>query len=128
MYAVADSGDRHHRACRSLLEDYTGALVVPTLVVGEVGYLIGSRLGPDIEARFLAGVAGGDVKIEKVSDGDWNRIAELAAQYRDLPLGTVDASVVAAAERLGATTIATLDRRDFSVIRPTHVDAFELVP
>ncbi|MGH9082315.1 MAG: hypothetical protein ACRDWN_03120 [Acidimicrobiales bacterium] len=41
-------------------------------------------------------------------------MAELTARYRDLPLGTVDASVVTAAERLKITEIATLDRRRFS--------------
>ena len=43
-----------------------------------------------------------------------------------LTLGTVDASVVAAAERLGITAVATTDRRHFSVVRPSHVAAFEL--
>lgn len=56
------------------------------------------------------------------------RIAELVARYRDLPLGTIDASVVATAERLGITEIATVDRRHFSVVRPKHVDAFTLIP
>lgn len=46
----------------------------------------------------------------------------------DLPLDLIDASLVAVAERLGLTTIATLDHRDFRVVRPTHCDAFELVP
>ena len=32
------------------------------------------------------------------------------------------------AERLRLTTIATTDRRHFSTIRPTHVEAFELLP
>lgn len=59
---------------------------------------------------------------------DWLRIAELVARYRDLPLGTVDAPVVAAAERLGGTKIATVDRQHFSVVRPAHVAAFTLLP
>ena len=46
------------------------------------------------------------------------RIGELVARYADLPLGTVNATVVAAAERLGVTAIATTDRRHFSVVRP----------
>jgi predicted nucleic acid-binding protein len=50
------------------------------------------------------------------------------AKYADLPLGTVDASVVAAAERLDLRTIATFDRRHFGVVRPRHLDSFELVP
>ena len=48
--------------------------------------------------------------------------------YADLGLGLVDASVVAIAERLGATTIATLNHRDFMVVRPRHIVAFELLP
>lgn len=43
-------------------------------------------------------------------------------------LGTVDASVVAVAERLGITTIATLIHRGFAVVRPAHTTAFELLP
>lgn len=50
------------------------------------------------------------------------RIAKLVAQYRDLPLGTADASVIAAAERLGISDIATLDRRHFTVVRSTLGD------
>ncbi len=48
--------------------------------------------------------------------------------YADFPLGLVDASVIAVAERLGAADIATLDRRHFSVVRPAHVPAFRLLP
>lgn len=45
-----------------------------------------------------------------------------------LPLGVVDASVIALAERHGADTIATLDRRRFGTVKPRHADAFALVP
>jgi predicted nucleic acid-binding protein len=48
---------------------------------------------------------------------------------RGLGLGLVDASVVTVAENLGARQLATLNRRDFSVVRPRHVDGgFELIP
>ena len=55
-------------------------------------------------------------------------MAELIESYADLGIGTVDASVIATAERLGAVTIATLDLRHFTVVRPRHLDAFQLVP
>lgn len=55
-------------------------------------------------------------------------MAELIETYADLRLGTVDASVIATAERLGAPKVATLDRRHFTVVRPGHVESFELVP
>jgi hypothetical protein len=41
--------------------------------------------------------------VEQPDAADLERIAELAARYADLPLGAVDASVVAVAERLGVT-------------------------
>jgi predicted nucleic acid-binding protein len=55
-------------------------------------------------------------------------VAELIETSADLRLGTVDASVIATAERLGATMVATLDLRHFTVVRPRHVGTFELVP
>lgn len=85
-------------------------------------YLIGTRLGADAEVRFLGDLAAGNLLTEHVHAGDWMRIAELVAQYRDLPLGTADASVIAAAERLGISDIATLDRRRFTVVRSTVGD------
>lgn len=99
---------------------------MPVLVIAEVVYLIAERLGTLAEARFLSDVASGEFVVEPVHAADWERIAELVARYRDMRLGTVDASVIAAAERLGITTIATLDRRHFSVVRPRHVEAFTL--
>ena len=87
-----------------------------------------SRLHPEVELRFLTELMLGNLIVEQVHASDWSRIAELVERYADLPLGTVDASVVAAAERLGATSIATLDRRHFSVVRPKHVESFELLP
>ncbi len=91
-------------------------------------YLLGTRLGVESEVRFLGDLADGAFHVEPVAAADWIRIAELVARYRNLPLGTVDASVTATAERLGIREIATLDRRHFSVVRPNHVDAFTLVP
>lgn len=111
-----------------MLRDYPEPLLAPTLVITEVVYLIGSRLGPEAEVRFLGDLASGDIGVEPVAASDWIRIAELVHQYQDLPLGSVDASVVAAAERLGEHTIATLDRRHFSIVRPASGNAFSLLP
>jgi predicted nucleic acid-binding protein len=90
------------------------------LVITEVTYLIGTRLGVAAEVRFLGDFAAGNLIPEPVAAADWIRIAELVARYEDLPLGTVDASVVAAAERRSVTSVATLDRRHFSVVQSTR--------
>lgn len=110
------------------MTEHPGPLLVPVLCFAETVHLAQTRLGTPVELRFVADVAAGSLFIEQLEPADVERSAVLVATYRDLPLGTVDASVVAAAERLGITQIATLDRRHFGVVRPAHVDAFELLP
>jgi predicted nucleic acid-binding protein len=128
LYAYVDPDDRHHVSCLELLETHPGPLIVPQVVIAEVAHFIGTRLGAAAEVRFLADLAAGSFRTEAVLPTDWPRIAELVSRYRDLPLGTVDASVVATAERLDIVAVATLDRRQFSVVRPAHVAAFDLLP
>jgi len=55
-------------------------------------------------------------------------MAELAETYADFPLGGTDASVIALAERLGASVVITLDRRHFAAVVARHMPAFELLP
>lgn len=96
--------------------------------MAEAGWLIDRQLGPTAEAGFYRSVVTGDITVEEIRPADWQRIAELVETYADLGLGGVDASVVAMAERLGVTEVATLDLRHFRVVRPRHVDAFTLLP
>ena len=128
LYAYIDADDAHHRECLAWLERHPGPLAVPVLVITEVAYLISTRLGTEAEVRFLGDLASRCFVTIPLEPDDWLRIAELVARYRDLPLGTVDASIVATAERHGITAIATLDRRHFGVVRPAHTTAFALLP
>jgi uncharacterized protein len=111
-----------------LVQTHPGPLIIPQLVITEVVHFIGTRLDARAEVRFIADLSAGGYLVEPVLPSDWIRIAELVWRYRDLPLGTVDASVVATAERLGIVEVATLDRRHFSIVRPAHVAAFDLLP
>jgi predicted nucleic acid-binding protein len=77
---------------------------------------------------LLASVLDGTVTVVDLEWVDYARVRQLVAQYADLGLSFVDASVVAVAERLRETTIATLDHRHFSVVKPVHCESFELVP
>lgn len=128
LYAYIDVDDEHHDSCAALLSSHRGPLVVPQLVVAEVAHLVGRRLDTRAEMLFLADLIDGAFLTEPVRPADWPRIAHLVAQYRDFPLGTVDASVVSCAERLGVPAVATTDHRHFSVVRPAHVEAFTLLP
>lgn len=126
LYAVVDADDADHEACLTYFQDSQLRLIIPTMVVAEATYLVGSRLGPELEADFLQGLCEFDV----VGPGpdDWARISELARQYADFPLGGTDSAVIALAESLDVRTVLTLDRRHFNAVRPAHVPAFELVP
>lgn len=128
LYAYVDSDDEHHQRCATFLAEYPGTLIVPQLVVTEVAYLLASRLGTHAELLFLADLTSGAFSTEPVQPTDWVRIIELVARYRDFPIGTVDASVIACAERLGVTEVATVDHRHFRPVRPSHTDAFTLLP
>jgi hypothetical protein len=126
--AAADRHDPDHAACRDLIEQHPGPLVTTAMVVAETGWLIDRQVGPATEAAFYRGIATGTITVGALTAGDWARIAELVDAYADLPLGGTDASLVAIAERLGTIQIGTLDHRHFRVVRPRHVDAFELLP
>lgn len=128
LVATADSADPDHQECRSLLEDAEEGLVTTAMVIAEAAYLIGSRLGAAAEAKLYDSILDGDLRIEDLTMPDWTRIRELVITCADLGRGGTDASVIAVAERLQITRVATLDHRHFRVVRPRHVDAFELVP
>jgi hypothetical protein len=101
-------------------------LVVPTLVVAETTYFIGTRLGARAEAAFLRSLR--ELDVEAPAPDDWTRIAALVERYAALPLGGTDASVIALAERLDTELVITLDRRDFGAVRPRHCRALRLLP
>ncbi len=128
LVAAAASRDRNHERCVALLSQAPRPLIVPTLVVTEVAYLLADRIGRPAEQAFARALRDGELIAEPVEPVDWARIDELLTEYADLGLGIVDASVVAGCERLGATTLATLDHRHFSVVRPRHCNALTLLP
>jgi predicted nucleic acid-binding protein len=101
---------------------------VPSPVLGEIGYLLQLRVGPQAEVTFLRSSGGEEFKVAGLQGTGTGRPAELMETYIDLPPGIAGAAVAAIAERLGLTGIATPDHRHFTVIRPRHMQAFTLLP
>lgn len=128
--AALDDDDRHHEC----VELFTGLhlagwrLLVPGTVVAEVGYLLARNAGAHVESLFLQALADGDFKPVDLQSRDYRRAAELVQIYADLPLGTTDATVIALTERLDVDEVATLDRRHFTVVRPSHTASLTLLP
>jgi predicted nucleic acid-binding protein len=128
LLAALDGADRDHEACAALLTAAKEDLLVPSLVLAELDYWCHERLGADAWLSFLEDLVDGAYRVEHPAPADLERCHELQTQYRDLRLGVVDASVIAALERLGESKVATLDHRHFAVVRPAHVEALQIVP
>lgn len=129
LIALADADDGDHERCVELFQATTARLIVPSTIVAEVCYMLGSRCGAIVEAAFLDSLADDEMfEVVTPNHSDYRRMADLVRQYADFPLGGADAAVVALAERLQAVEVATLDHRHFAVVRPRHCQAFSLLP
>lgn len=128
LYALMDRSDRWHNRVVAWWDAQPRSVVVPVTVLPEVSYLLQTRIGPAAEAAFIGAVASGELQTEPLEAEDVSRAHLLMQEYADLPLGFVDATVVAIAERLGAREILTTDRRHFGVVRPKHMSSLVLLP
>ena len=111
-----------------MLADHAHELAATTLVIAETAWLLLDRAGPAAQARFVTLITSGRLEPIELTTIDWLRALDLITTYADLALDIIDASTVAVAERLGHTTIATLDHRDFATVKPAHTNAFHLIP
>lgn len=126
LVALLDRTDPDHEACTTLLQEATEPRLVPSSVLVEVEYLL--RAWPGAFAALLGEVESGAIELLELPKPWTLRAGELVERYGDLPLGFVDASVLAATEMLEEPKLATLDHRHFSVVRPAHCGALELLP
>ena len=126
IYALADRRDAWHARVRSYLQSRRDTLLAAVTILPEVAYLLRERIGAHAEHAFTQSIAKGEIAVEVLERRDFARAGQLMSNYDWL--GFVDATIVAAAERLKMTTIATTDRRHFGVVRPAHAERFTLVP
>ena len=128
IVAALDAGDADHDACVQLfkLPGQRRVVVAPVLV--ELDHLLTRRVGTHAFPALLETVQRGELDVLALSAQDYVRAGELMRTYADLRVGFVDAAVLAVVERLREPKLATLDHRHFSVMRPRHVEALELLP
>jgi uncharacterized protein len=126
LVAALDATDPEHERCASLLASSQEQRLVPTCVLVEVEYML--RPWPQAFPRLLADVDSGALEPLELPKRWLLRAGELLERYRDLSLGLVDASVIAATEMLDEPKLATLDRRHFTAVHPCHCQALQLLP
>ncbi|MCT7994644.1 type II toxin-antitoxin system VapC family toxin [Laspinema olomoucense] len=128
LFALTDQSDLNHQRVLTVAQNANERLVLPVVVLPEICYLIASRLGHFAMCRFVATMTPDVVQVEALTTEDLVRVQQILEQYADNQLDFTDAAIIAISERLTITRVYTLDRRDFSIIRPNHCDYFELLP
>ena len=128
LYALADVDDAWHEPSKNFVQNILDILIVPITVIPEICYLLNSNLGQEAEKKFLTAIIQEELKIESMKNEDFRRVWQLLDTYANINIGFVDASLIAIAERLKINRILTADRKHFSIIRPRHCSAFDLLP
>jgi predicted nucleic acid-binding protein len=126
LVALVDRSDPDHGRCRELINTTTEVRIIPVCTLVEVEYQLRPWRGGF--TGLMGDVQAGRLEIHLPTQAELTRAGALVDQYADLPLGLVDATVLACAERLREPKLATLDRRHFSVVRVAHTDHLELLP
>lgn len=128
LIAIAHPREPAYQACLAVAGQMRRPLLIPTAVLPEVTHILNRRYGHFAMRRFVARMQNPIYALESVPNIDLARIVELLEQYSDARIDFADCSIVALAERLGIDTILTLDRRDFTIIRPKHIPHFTVLP
>lgn len=116
ILALIDRKDRHHKTLRELFVAAPDRWIVPWVILPEVDYLAGSVLGARAQDAFFRDIAEGLYSIEFGDSDDLERGWRIHTRHRAIRMGLVDAVVIAVAERLRASAIATLDLRHFGAV------------
>ena len=126
MVALISASDRHHESCKATLATLNEKLVTVWPAVTEAMYLL--RGSWQAQSALWEMIERGVLNLAALDEGDAHRIRLLMEKYRDLPMDLADAALVRVAEREKIRRIFTLDRRDFSLYRPTAVGRFIILP
>jgi predicted nucleic acid-binding protein len=126
VYAYYDRSDHWHARARTLILAERRGLILPAPVIPEIDHLLGVRLGAKSRQTFHAGIVEGAYLVVDLPRTGYARVADLNRRFDDLALGFVDAAIVALAETLGVSRVATTDRRHFAPLAAAL--SLELVP
>jgi predicted nucleic acid-binding protein len=132
-YALLNAHEQRHSdvlavAQRIAAERGAEPIVTATPVTAEVAYLVQRDLGQEALAGFIESLGAAGYLLAEPTTEDYERAAKLVRQYGDSRVDFVDAVLVAVAERLEISRVLTLDQRHFRLFRPSHIDAFEILP
>lgn len=128
LVAGAYAKDPNHQAASHLLHALSDELqIVAAPVLSEIFHFVATRLYYGQAIRAFNSVRT-TFQIEPLTADDMRRMERIMIQYASAEFDFTDAAIMAQAERLKITQIATFDRRDFAMFRPAHCEYLELLP
>lgn len=115
LVALFDPADAWHARCTERLKDITEPLCTTAPVLTEAFHLLtpaslGSR-------RLKDFISESGLECWFFDPSSLARAFELMVKYADVSMDLADASLLVAAERLGARKVFTIDRGDFGIYR-----------
>lgn len=128
LYAALNASDPAHDDCAALLREATEPLIIPDPVFPQLDYWVRKIASADAWLSFCEDVAAGAYQVKHLTPALLVQAAALQVRYRDIPLDFVDAAVFVVCESLGERKVATLDRRDFSILRTSEGEALSILP
>jgi hypothetical protein len=128
VLAAVDRADPAHERVVAALKVERSTILLPVVILPEVAFLLERRHGASRAASVVGRIVNGPWRVTGLEPVDAQRAAELMARNADSRIGFVDAAIAALAERLASVRVYTLDRRDFTILQPCHVPAFEILP
>jgi predicted nucleic acid-binding protein len=126
IVAFFDKDDRCHSLCLEVLKKIRHPLVTTWPVITECFYLL--NFSWEVQESLWGYIQRGGVEIYPLDREMEIRCRDLMKQYRDLPMDLADATLVAVGEKIEASTVFTLDHKDFSIYRLKHKKGFKLLP
>lgn len=128
LYALYAPGDPNHSEAQTLAQLVGGSFLILTITLVEAAFLFRRKGGIPAVMRFLDDVHQAGFEFDTILREDLPRVRAIIGEYPEAELDFVDACLAAYAERHNIRRICTYDYRDFSLIRPSHADAFILLP
>jgi predicted nucleic acid-binding protein len=129
LVALFDPQDAQHERCTRALREIREPIVTTAPVLTEAFHMLGpASIGAD---RLRDFIDAGGMSVWFFDRSSLTRAFELMESYADHPMDLADASLVAAAEMLGAKRVFTIDRSDFGayrVRRGHRYHALQIVP
>jgi predicted nucleic acid-binding protein len=115
LVALFDPQDAEHERCVKTLKGIREAIATTIPVLTEAFHMLGpASVGSERLREF---VDEGGMSVWFFDRAALTRAFELMEKYADHPMNLADASLVAAAEDLGARKVFTIDRNDFETYR-----------